>query len=175
MGRPGKSARAIFVGLVLAVGAGCSLPPVSLTTPQPINVNIAMKLDVYQHNPPSAEKKSGATVPVTSAAIQERRRARLGEIQPLKNSRLIGENHLGLLEVRNPAPGEYGDYVRKTVAAENSDRLALIDQLASEQKISREEVQKQLAENSAHSAFNGEWIEVAKPDGSYVWTQKGQE
>jgi len=60
--------------------------------------------------------------------------AEIGELQPLKNSRLIGENHLGLLEVRNPAPGEYGDYVRETVDAENKDRMALMDLTAKAQK-----------------------------------------
>jgi Protein of unknown function (DUF1318) len=170
-----NDAGAIFVGIFLGVCAGCALPPLALSTPQPINVNIAMKLDVYQHNPPSAEKKTAITSPGTTEALQDRRRLRLGELQPLKNSRLIGENHLGLLEVRTATPGEYGDYVRQTVAAENNDRIALMDLLARTQKISLLEVQKQLAENAAHSAFNGEWIEIQKPDGSYAWTQKGKE
>jgi hypothetical protein len=170
-----RSAGAIFVCIVCGASAGCALPPISLSTPQPINVNIAMKLDVYQHNPPSAEKKTAASAPDTAEALQERRRRRLGELQPLKNSRLIGENHLGLLEVRTATPGEYGDYVRQTVAAENNDRLALMDLLAKTQKVSLSEMQKQMAENAGHSAFSGEWIETQKPDGSYVWTQKGKE
>jgi hypothetical protein len=149
---------------------------VTLSTPQPIKVNIAMKLDVYQHNQTPAPVKYTATAdPNTPDAIQDRRRARLGELQPLKNSRLIGENHLGLLEVRNPAPGEYGDYVRETVAAENKDRSALMDLAAKTQKISLADVQKQQAQNAIHSAFNGEWIETQKPDGTYAWTQKGKE
>jgi hypothetical protein len=170
-----KNAGTVFVAIVCGACAGCALPPISLSTPQPINVNIAMKLDVYQHNPPSAEKKTLTAAPGTAEALQDRRRLRLGELQPLKNSRLIGENHLGLLEVRTATPGEYGNYVRQTVAAENNDRIALTDILAKTQKVSLSEEQKQLAESAAHSAFNGEWIETQKPDGSYVWTQKGKE
>ena len=170
-----KGACAIFVCIFLGAGAGCALPPLALSTPQPINVNIAMKLDVYQHGQPSAEKKAAATNPGTAEALQDRRRLRLGELQPLKNSRLIGETHLGLLEVRTSTPGEYGDYVRQTIAAENNDRIALMDMLAKTQKIPLPEVQKQLADNAAHSAFNGEWVEIQKTDGSYVWTQKGKE
>ena len=170
-----KGAHLLFVSLLFGAGAGCSLPAISLSTPQPINVNIAMKLDVYQHNPPTVEKKTAVTAPDTQAAIQQRRRDRLGEIQPLKNSRLVGENHLGLLEVRNPAPGEYGDYVRRVVTEENADRAALMTQLAKTQNQPLPEVQKQLAEDAVHSAFNNEWIEVAKPDGRYVWAPKGKE
>ncbi len=170
------SARVACACALLALG-GCSLPPVTLSTPQPIKVNIAMKLDVYQHGAPAAPVKTTASASdaATPDAIQDRRRLRLGELQPLKNSRLIGENHLGLLEVRNPAPGEYGDYVRETVAAENKDRSALMELTAKAQKISLADVQKQQAANAIHSAFNGEWIETQKPGGTYAWTQKGAE
>ncbi len=136
-----------------------------------------MKLDVYQHGPPVAEKKPVATAGAgsTTAEIQDRRRLRLGELQPLKNSRLVGENHLGLLEVRSAPAGEYGDYLRTTVAAENKDRAALMEATAASQKIALADVQKQQAEIAQHNAFNGEWIETTKPDGTYVWRQKGQE
>lgn len=170
-----RSAHFLCVSLIFGAFAGCSLPAISLSTPQPINVNVAMKLDVYQHNPPTAEKKTTVAAPDTPAAIQERRRNRLGEIQPLKNSRLVGENHLGLLEVRNPAPGEYGDYVRRIVTKENADRSTLMAELVKTQNQPLTEVRKQLAEDALHSAFNGEWIEIAKPDGRYVWTPKGKE
>ncbi len=165
--------RAAVAGAVLL--GGCALPPVSIATPQPIKVNINMKLDVYQHGQPLVEKKPAAPDVETPEDIQDRRRMRLGELQPLKNSRLIGENHLGLLEVRNPVAGEYGDYVRETIAAENKDRQALMENMAKVQKISLADVQKQQAATAVHSAFNGEWIETQKPGGTYAWTQKGQE
>ncbi len=166
----------ILAALFCSLGAGCSLPPLSLSTPQPIKVDLAMKLDVYQHGPPVAEKKPAATTGAsTTAEIQDRRRLRLGELQPLKNSRLVGENHLGLLEVRNPPEGEYGAYLRTTVAAENKDRAALMEATAASQKIALADVQKQQAEIAQHNAFNGEWIETTKPDGSFVWRQKGHE
>jgi preprotein translocase subunit SecD len=165
-----KIPRWAFACFILSACAGCSLPPVTLSTPQPIKVNIAMKLDVYQHAQATPEKKAVVTDPGTPEAIQDRR-----ELQPLKNSRLIGENRLGLLEVRNPTPGEYGDYVQETVAAENKDRAALMDIMAKTQKISLADVEKQQAANAQHSAFNGEWIESQKPDGTYAWTQKGKE
>ncbi len=136
-----------------------------------------MKLDVYQHGQGVAEKKPAPAVatPDTPEEAQNRRRARLGEIQPLKNSRLVGENHLGLLAIRNDAPGEYGAYARGLVADENKDRALLMQQMALTQKISLADVQKQQAALAEHSAFNGEWVETLKPDGAYVWTQKGVE
>ena len=147
----------------------------NLSTPKPLKVNINVKLDVYQHGQPTSQKTAAVAETGTPEAVEDRRRLRLGELQPLKNSRLVGENHLGLLEIRNPTPGEYGDYVSEIVAAENKDRMALMESMAKTQNIPLAAVQKQQAENAVHSAFNGEWIEVQKPDGTYSWTQKGKE
>ncbi|MBA3960531.1 MAG: DUF1318 domain-containing protein [Chthoniobacterales bacterium] len=170
-----RIARGIFAGALLTC-ASCSLPPLSLSTPQPIKVDLAMKLDVYQHSPPGAEKKPATVGPAeTAEQVQDRRRLRLGELQPLKNARFIGENHLGLLEVRNAPPGEYGDYVRETVASENKDRASLMDGLAKNQKISLPDVEKEQAAIAANNAFSGEWVELPKPDGTYAWKQKGTE
>jgi uncharacterized protein YdbL (DUF1318 family) len=151
--------------------AGCSLPSVNLATNEPIKVDINMKLDVYQHG----DKTPKVTAPTkaTSDDLSVRRRNRMGELQLLKDSRLIGENHLGLLTVRNAPPGEYGKYVQQTVKAENSDREAEMQRLAKERHVSIEDLRKQEAELTRANAFNGEWVEVPQTDGSYAWSKKG--
>ena len=120
--------RSLLFFTALALG-GCNSIPIDVGTKEPVKVSIAMKVDVYQHADPNGPKKPA---PPPSADIATSRRVRMGEVQILKNSRLIGENHAGYLEVRTVPPGEYGDYVRLTVDAENSDRGRLIEKLAKE-------------------------------------------
>jgi hypothetical protein len=164
---------AISCGFLLAF-AGCSGVGVDLTTKQPINVDINMKLDVYQHSDASAQKKIVTAPAELPVDVQVRRKNRMGEIQVLKNSRAIGENHLGLLEIREAAPGEYGDYTRKTVDEENKDRMLIMEDVAKKQNLPLEKVQAQHADLANKQAFNGEWIEQPQPDGAFKWARKGE-
>jgi uncharacterized protein YdbL (DUF1318 family) len=96
----------------------------------------------------------------------------MAEIQILKNSRIVGENHAGYLEVRNSPPGEYGDYVRSTVDMENADRARLIEKLAKEKGIPVAQMESQQAELFRKDAFPGEWIEIPDAEGKFAWKQK---
>ena len=71
-----------------------------------------MRVDIYQH----ATSDAPANGP--DAEAQDRRRARMAEIQNLKNTRIVGENRHGLLSLVQAQSGEYGDYVRRTLEAE---------------------------------------------------------
>ncbi len=159
----------ISAGLCLV--AGCAGPSVNLSTNEPIKVDINMKVDVYQHG----EKTPKVTASPAAAGdeIQGRRRSRLGELQLLKDSRLIGENHLGLLTVRNQPPGEYGQYVQRTVEAENSDREMEMQRMAKERNTSLDDLRREAAKLTRANAFAGEWIEMPQADGSYAWIKKG--
>jgi hypothetical protein len=148
----------------------CAGPTVNLATPQPIKVDIAMRLDVYQHAK-EASKKSTSSV-ATSIDPAEARRNRMADIQTFKNSRLVGEGRDALLAIRVETPGDYGDFIRKTVDAENADRMALMKSDAEKQKTSLPQIQAKQASLAAKLAFKGEWIEVVKDDGSAEWIQK---
>ena len=148
----------------------CAGPTVNLATPQPIKVDIAMRLDVYQHAK-EASKKSTLTS-TTSADPAEARRNRMADIQTFKNSRLVGEGRDALLAIRVETPGDYGDFIRKTVDAENADRMALMKSDAEKQKTSLPQIQTKQASLAAKLAFKGEWIEIVKDDGSGEWIQK---
>jgi len=150
--------------------AACAGPTVNLATPQPIKVDIAMRLDVYQHAK-EASKKSAPTS-TTSTDPAEARRNRMADIQTFKNSRLVGEGRDALLAIRVETPGDYGDFIRKTVDAENTDRMALMKSDAEKQKTSLPQIQTKQASLAAKLAFKGEWIEVIKADGSAEWIQK---
>ena len=150
--------------------AGCTSIPIDVGTKEPVKVDITLKVDVYQHADPNGPKKA-APQPVTTDVAKSRRN-RMGEIQVLKNSRLVGENHAGALEIRTLPPGEYGDYVKTTVDAENSDRARLIEKLAKEKNIPVSVAERQQAELFQKDAFAGEWTEVADGAGKFAWKQK---
>ncbi|MFY8267920.1 MAG: DUF1318 domain-containing protein [Terrimicrobiaceae bacterium] len=151
--------------------AACSTPTVNLATPEPIKVDIAMRLDVYQHNKEQA-KPTGTPAPSADATVA--RRHRMADIQTFKNSRLVGEGSNALLGIRSDTPGEYGDYVRKTVEAENTDRMALMKSEAANQKVSLVKIQEKQAELARKMAFKGEWIEVPGVSGAPEWIQKSE-
>ena len=148
----------------------CAGPTVNLATPQPIKVDIAMRLDVYQHAK-EASKKSASSIDASTDPT-EARRNRMADIQTFKNSRLVGEGRDALLAIRVETPGDYGDFIRKTVDAENADRMALMKSDAEKQKTSLPQIQTKQASLAAKLAFKGEWIEVVKDDGSAEWIQK---
>ncbi len=169
------------IGVLLPFAAcaflpGCKAPSINLATSEPIKVDIAMRLDVYQHAPEGSAAKPAASAPAIpsarGASAAERAKNRQADIQVFKNSRLVGEAHDGLLVIITETAGDYGDYVRRTVTSENSDRMAQMKSLADKQKRPLPAVQKEQAALWANRSFKGEWIEVARPDGTYQWTQK---
>ena len=159
----------LFLILLFAALGACSPLAVHLGTEKPIKVDIKMKMDVYQHEPKEGMRKTETRA---SDDPEVARRARMGEIQSLKNSRLVGENRHGLLDIRNQPTGEYGDYVKKTVEAENADRRKLMEKLAKERGQPVSEVERSQAELFRQSAFPGEWYEQAEAGGEFVWKQK---
>ena len=139
---------------------------IQLNTPEPIKVDMKITLDVYQHEAGGKEKdvKKKSTA---GAKLNRRKYNRQKEIQELKNSRLVAETHRGLLFLREQPAGEYGEYVKKTVDAENTDRKALMIEDAARQKRELHEIEKERWENAVKNAFPGEFIEVAdeaRPD-----------
>ncbi|HSI14143.1 MAG TPA: DUF1318 domain-containing protein [Chthoniobacter sp.] len=159
----------LLLPLTVCLLTACKSIPIDLGTRESVKVDLTMKVDVYQHSDPGTVKKS---TPPPPADIPLSRRNRMAEIQTLKNSRLIGENHAGYLEMRTTPPGEYGDYVRATIDAENSDRARLIEKLAKEKHGTVSEAERTQAELFRTNAFPGEWIEVPDAGGKYTWKQK---
>jgi uncharacterized protein YdbL (DUF1318 family) len=159
-----------LVMLSALAAAGCQGPTVSLSTPEPIVVDINMRVDVYERGGGSAAAKPapGADLPAADA----RRRSRMGDIQTFKNSRLVGEGRDGLLYVLSRPEGSYGSYVDKTTAEENADRIVAMRQLAVERKMSLADVQQQQGELWRNRSFSGEWIEVAQDNNTWRWVQK---
>ncbi|MFM8657438.1 MAG: hypothetical protein ACKOD5_09955 [Chthoniobacterales bacterium] len=70
--------------LLTALLVGCKAPTVNLSTPDPIKVDINMRVDIYERGGGSAPPKP----PAPSAdlpGVDARRRARLGDVKNFKN------------------------------------------------------------------------------------------
>lgn len=161
---------AIVFLLLPAIWAGCKAFDVNVATPEPIKVDVSMDVNVYQHGQPDqkvVEKQADYR------DTMDQRRDRMAEIQELKNNRLVGESHDGLLEIRTKPAGEYGDYVKETVAAENEDREFLMKYEADEKNVTLDTIQAEQWRHWQRKSFPGEWIEVENENGEgYRWVQK---
>jgi len=150
-------------GLSLVLLAGCA-PTVNLATPEPVKVDIGVRLDIYQKTPPTK-----ASAEASSLQIAANRRLRSGEIQQLKNDRVVGENRDGYLELHKPpADPKYLDYAKGVVTSENADRSVLYLANAQSQSKPLELIEGEYAQLWRDRAYTGEWVQ--KEDGT--WTQK---
>lgn len=157
----------ILPGMLLA---SCSLPPISLSTPEPIKVDVTMRLDVYQYKGDEPTAADAATLSHEEAV--ERQRNRMAEIQKLKDNRLVGEDHRGLLHLREKPAGDWGEYVERTVNAENEDRTLMMRREAKDSNRALHEVQDEQWKLRTDKAYEGEWIELPEANGNgFRWTQ----
>jgi hypothetical protein len=151
--------------------SSCATPTVNLSTPEPVKVEIEMRIDVYQHSGEQTEKTDSAKPAADPATT---RRNRMTEVQALKSSRVAGEGGDGLLSLRVDPPGDYGDWARATVSAENADRMALMKAEAARLKTPLTDIQKKQAAMAQKMAFKDEWIEVENDNGLREWIQKSE-
>jgi Protein of unknown function (DUF1318) len=158
---------------MLALTACKQLPAIPLTTPKPLEVNLNMRLDVYQYRGDEPLDKEAAK---SASEATERMRNRMAEVQTLKNNHLVGEDHRGLLQVREVPAGDWGPQMKKTVAAENEDRVLLMRHKAKESNRALHEIEGEQWRLRTQQANTGEWIEVpgASP-GSFQWKRAGAE
>ncbi|WP_395743456.1 hypothetical protein [Prosthecobacter sp.] len=155
----------------LALTACKTLPAVPITTPKPLEVNLNMRLDVYQYRGDEPLDKEAAK---NATEATDRMRNRMQEIQTLKNNQLIGEDHRGQLLIREVPPGDWGVQMKKAVAAENEDRMLLMRKKAKDSNRPLHEIEDEQWRLRTQQAGTGEWIEVpgASP-GSFQWKRVG--
>jgi uncharacterized protein YdbL (DUF1318 family) len=96
----------------------------------------------------------------------------MADIQIYKNSAYVGEGRDGLVSIQKLPEGDFADTVRKTVEAENTDRLEQMKDLAETRKVSLLEIQKEQAALWRNRAFKGELIEIEVEPNVWKWTAK---
>lgn len=147
---------------------GCA-PTLRLDTPEPVKIDVAMRVDVFTHEAEKSPDPSGAGAVRTPAATSphQRQRLRMAEVQTLKNDSIIGEGADGLLAiVRPPTDPDYLAYAQRIVTEENADRQEVFQQEASDKARPLEEIVKEFAKRRREAAFRGEWIQ--SPSGEWV-------
>lgn len=159
----------------VAACGGCKAFDINVGTKEPIKldpikVDLNMRVDVYQYDGNTADATKEEVANRNEAA--KRMRDRGAEIQELKNNRLVGENHLGLLSIRNRPAGDYGDYVERTVDAENGDRIFMMTDISNRTGDALAAVRRDQWQKRAAASFEGEWIEVeGEVPGAYRWAE----
>lgn len=193
-----KIAFFLIISIIFGFNLGCAR--VRVEAPKdPIKVDISMRLDIYQHveNDISAiedivsgskeKSKSGnntsfLSLVLGSAYAQEslgpeveqaalRRRDRVPALNNLQEKGVIGENKLGLLEIR--LSQQTDTKVTILIKEENSDRMIIYGSIAAKNGTSIEEVQKLYAKRLQKDAPIGTPVEILNESkGSYVWEIK---
>ncbi|MCM8823933.1 MAG: YdbL family protein [Candidatus Omnitrophica bacterium] len=190
--------RKFFIMAILGVFLGCARVRVEAPQ-QPIKVDITMRLDIYQHvqkdidsiedlikgrGNNSEDNQSFIWKFVPNVYAQEsflvskeiegavlRRKERLKELIPLQSKGIIGENSLGLLELRLPQTPNTS--LKELVKSENDDRMIIYSYIAKKDNVPLIEVQKMYALRHQQDAPQGTPIEVlVEPPSVYEWRVK---
>ena len=141
--------------------AGCT-PTINLATPEPVKVDVAVRLDVYQKTAPTKAKEEQSNLEIAA-----NRRLRSGQIQQLKNDGVIGEDRDGYLDIRRkPSDPKYLAYAQSVVVAENADRSYLYLANAQTQNKPLESIEREYALLWSDRAFPGEWVQ--KENGTWI-------
>ena len=189
----------IFIALSAIIFAlGCARVSVQ-GSKEPIKLDISMRLDIYQHVQKdidsiedivagekqdnkvddkqgflhlftsSAYAQEGLSQDVEQAAL--RRKGRLSKLRGLEEKGVIGENKLGLVELRGLVQDEAA--VKELISAENKDRMIIYKSLADKNNTSVEGIQKVYAQRLQSDAPAGTPLEVLnEASGSYGWKIK---
>jgi hypothetical protein len=160
-----------FVTLIIGCClTSCKSFKVDLGSPDPIKVDVNMRLDVYQYKGDEPGKKNQAETSYEEAV--ERQRNRMAEVQKLKDNRFVGEDHRGLLHLREKPAGDWGEYVDRTVNMENEDRTLLMRREAKQSNRALHEVQDEQWKRRTSASFTGEWVELpGDTPNTYKWVQ----
>ncbi|MFH1783140.1 MAG: DUF1318 domain-containing protein [Candidatus Omnitrophota bacterium] len=167
------------IGLLLALIAAIGCARVRVEAPkEAIKLDISMRLDIYQHIEKDIDaienivqsgddQSSFMDYIVRNAYAEEldpeveeaayRRRDRSGSLDPLKAQGLVGENSLGILEVKGSLDPASSELVQK----ENADRMIIYKALAKKNNVSLEEIQKPYSKKLQDSSPLGTFIEVS--------------
>jgi uncharacterized protein YdbL (DUF1318 family) len=146
---------------------------------EPIKLDISMRLDIYQHVEkdidaiegivsgggsvpvekqsflglfvPNAYAEAGLNPEVEQAAL--RRKSRISELHALEEKGIVGENKMGLVELRDSSGAI--DSTNQLINTENSDRMVIYRSVASSNNISVSEVQELYAKRLQKDAPSG--------------------
>ncbi|OGW85362.1 MAG: hypothetical protein A2987_04505 [Omnitrophica bacterium RIFCSPLOWO2_01_FULL_45_10] len=172
----------IFILAAIFAAIGCGRVQV-VAPKEPIKVDVAMRLDVYQHVVKDIDAVEDVVSGKKSAMPQSRipsflgvayaeeglspeaeeavmgRKSRYQGLISAESSGRIGETRLGFVEVRGAGEGDQS--LKDLVAEENSDRMIIYKSITAKNNAALFEVQKVYAEKLQSGAPSGTPIESA--------------
>ncbi|MDD4013719.1 MAG: DUF1318 domain-containing protein [Candidatus Omnitrophica bacterium] len=174
----------VFTAFSCVLVLGCA--SVQVKAPKdPIKVDISMRLDVYQHVVQDIDAiESLVSGPAPGTITQSRlpfaldiahadegfgpeveaaiasRRQRYSAVMELGSKGVLGENHLGLLEIRGTGPE--AAKAAELASLENADRMKIYDAIARKNGTSVRDVQLVYAERMRKDAPAGMPVEEPK-------------
>jgi len=150
-----------FMSLAVLFLGGCA--QVQLDTPEPLQVDIKMKVDVEQKGGVSGSAEKPAL------SVAEERRMLSHQVQELKNDRRIGEANDGFLVIKEmPKEAVYADYAKGVITKENAAREKLFQQKAEIEGKTAEKYASEFAQRAREASYPGEWIQ----DQNGKWKKK---
>jgi len=182
-----KKIAVIFLVLIVF---GCAR--VSVQTPEPIKVDIKMRVDVYQHVVKEVEsiedqvygpeeKNFNAIFGISkvyaaqcegcmSAAIA-RRKERAAKVEEYLSKGYVGINKDAFLTIIKEPPSQIRKDIEAVVSNENSDRRIIYREMAEKNDVPLSEMKKVFFQANYKRASSGYWFQVYK-DGRYKWIKK---
>ncbi len=177
--------------LILAV-IGCA--KVSVETTKPIQVDINMRVDIYQHVEQDVQSINdqiygNSAMEMNSifiagyayaqevsegidAAIQ-RRKVRANQILTYFEKDYVGENKDALLSLRDGIPEDMQTEVKNAVLAENKDRSIIYFETTKKNNADIAGVRKIFFDGDYKRAAKGYWFEVYdQTSGKHTWKKK---
>ena len=149
--RVGFMQRGMLYGLALGL-SGCAT--VQLDTPEPLQVDIRMKVDVEQKSEGDGRAKND------SLTVAEERRMLSHQVQILKNDHRVGEAADGTLILKEiPKDEAYADYAKTVVVKENGARAKMFREKAILEGKSETQYAKEFAERARQASYPGEWVQ----------------
>ncbi|MEM6823099.1 MAG: DUF1318 domain-containing protein [Verrucomicrobiota bacterium] len=143
--------------LAVLMMVGCA-PTVRLDTPEPVKIDVNMKVDIYTHQQESSGKVGKKE---DEKSPQEKRRGRMPEVQKLKNDRVIGEGIDGYLKIKNvPTDPVYADYAQRIISQENNDRRKIFIEDGGSDDKPVEVIAREFAKRAREASFPGEWVQT---------------
>lgn len=163
---------------------------VDVQTSKPIQLDINMRVDVYQHVVKEVDSiedqiygddgnKVNRIFGFSNCAyaadyneneleeVVNRRKARGGLIEQLMDTGAIGENREAFLEERSGLDSS----MQRIVVEENQDRAKMYAILARKNGVSISDIKKVVFQDHYNRARSGWWFEV-NDNGRYVWRKK---
>ncbi|MFH1772371.1 MAG: DUF1318 domain-containing protein [Candidatus Omnitrophota bacterium] len=184
--------RKTMIAILIIALLGCT--KLRVETTKPIQLDINMRVDIYQHVIEDVESINdeiygtknkqlnslffinevyAQELPAAAQEAVERRKLRFPALQKYFESGYLGENRNALVVLRANVPEDIKTGIVILINEENSDRYKIFAETAEKNEADIEEVQKIFFKDDFARTQQGFWFEIYDDSqGQYVWVQK---